>query len=191
MCLLSGSTSVFIPETLALSIVSSLPTRSFWAATSITSVKLSVPFCKVAVLTASAEIPRLNCCSRFLSVAPLSPANAFGNSQLAFTALLIPPEKLSEPRTLEASNSVIFRPSKSTASSTCMALITFRTSASVWYWIRAARLSWAIRAARNHKSMCSKQVATFDNMVITSCGLTHSETSILPLSPFVALISAY
>ncbi|KRX14210.1 hypothetical protein T07_14308 [Trichinella nelsoni] len=55
------STSVFIPVTLALSIVSSLPTRSSWAGTLIASAKVSATFRKTAVLTGSADSPALNC----------------------------------------------------------------------------------------------------------------------------------
>ncbi|KRZ48922.1 hypothetical protein T02_15745 [Trichinella nativa] len=80
-CLSSWSASALTEETLALSVVSSLQTRSSRAATSIASAKLSVPLRKTAILTASAESPALNCCSKILSAAPLSPGNAFGNSQ--------------------------------------------------------------------------------------------------------------
>ncbi|KRX25417.1 hypothetical protein T07_3657 [Trichinella nelsoni] len=80
-CLSSWSASALTEETLALSVVSSLQTRSSRAATSIASAKLSVPLRKTAILMASAESPALNCCSRILSAAPLSPGNAFGNSQ--------------------------------------------------------------------------------------------------------------
>ncbi|KRZ84427.1 hypothetical protein T08_4232 [Trichinella sp. T8] len=80
-CLSSWSASALTEETLALSVVSSLQTRSSRAATSIASVKLSVLLRKTAILTASAESPALNCCSKILSAAPLSPGNAFGNSQ--------------------------------------------------------------------------------------------------------------
>ncbi|KRX77976.1 hypothetical protein T06_8525 [Trichinella sp. T6] len=80
-CLSSWSAFALTEETLALSVVSSLQTRSSRAATSIASAKLSVPLRKTAILTASAESPALNCCSKILSAAPLSPGNAFGNSQ--------------------------------------------------------------------------------------------------------------
>ncbi|KRY47359.1 hypothetical protein T03_2169 [Trichinella britovi] len=65
-----------------------------------------------------------------------------------------------------------------------MALITPRTSASVWYCTRAARRSGPIWAARKYISICSNQVSTFDDIVSTSGGLTHSGPSILPRSPF-------
>ncbi|KRX37351.1 hypothetical protein T05_6097 [Trichinella murrelli] len=87
-CRFSWSASALTKEALTLNVVSSFQMHSSRAAPSIASAKLSVLLCKTAVLTASAESPALNCCSRILSAAPLSPGNTFGNSQ---------PENLSEP----------------------------------------------------------------------------------------------
>ncbi|KRX89173.1 hypothetical protein T4C_5679 [Trichinella pseudospiralis] len=63
--------------------------------------------------------------------------------------------------------------------------MTARTSASVWYCTRID-----IPAALKYNSMCSNHVYTQDDSVGTSGGLTHSDPSVLPCSPFVAPLGA-